>query len=72
MASMVSLILFRFANMVGYGTGDVSNLVLNNLLVVFGKVLDATSMLTVRKCEAAPVNGSTPRVPLKIVECGEL
>jgi peptidyl-prolyl isomerase H (cyclophilin H) len=40
--------------------------------VVFGKVLDATSMLTVRKCEAVPVNGSTPRMPLKIIECGEL
>eukprot|EP00977_Amphora_coffeiformis_P014622 scaffold4133_cov146-Amphora_coffeaeformis.AAC.6 len=33
--------------------------------VVFGKVLDAMSMLTVRKCEAVPVNGSTPRMPLR-------
>jgi len=40
--------------------------------VVFGKVLDDTSMLTVRRCEAAPVNGTTPRLPLKILECGEL
>ncbi|KAL7574698.1 hypothetical protein ACA910_003041 [Epithemia clementina (nom. ined.)] len=40
--------------------------------VVFGKVLDADSMLTVRKCEAVPVHGSTPQVPLKILECGEL
>jgi len=40
--------------------------------VVFGKVLDAPSMLTVRKCEAAPVDGSKPRVPIRIVECGEL
>ena len=39
---------------------------------VFGKVLDADSMLTVRKCEAVPVHGSTPQVPLRIVECGEL
>lgn len=40
--------------------------------VVFGKVLDADSMMTVRKCEAVPTNGSKPQVPLKIVECGEL
>mmetsp|Transcript_19631 Transcript_19631/g.45698 ORF Transcript_19631/g.45698 Transcript_19631/m.45698 type:complete len:112 (-) Transcript_19631:667-1002(-) len=41
--------------------------------VVFGKVLDATSMLTVRKCEAVPVaNHQTPRIPLRITECGEL
>jgi len=40
--------------------------------VVFGKVLDAPSMLTVHKCEAAPVDGSKPRVPIRIVQCGEL
>eukprot|EP00586_Coscinodiscus_wailesii_P003789 CAMPEP_0172478960 /NCGR_PEP_ID=MMETSP1066-20121228/3194_1 /TAXON_ID=671091 /ORGANISM="Coscinodiscus wailesii, Strain CCMP2513" /LENGTH=208 /DNA_ID=CAMNT_0013238947 /DNA_START=97 /DNA_END=723 /DNA_ORIENTATION=- len=42
--------------------------------VVFGSVLDADSMLTVRKCEAVPVSGvgNRPRVPLRIVECGEL
>ena len=39
---------------------------------VFGKVLDNESMLTIRKCEAAPVSGTTPRIPLRIVECGEL
>jgi peptidyl-prolyl isomerase H (cyclophilin H) len=42
--------------------------------VVFGKVLDDSSMLTVRKCEAAPVIGGKgkPRIPLRIVQCGEL
>jgi len=40
--------------------------------VAFGKVLDGPSMLTVRKCEAAPVDGSKPRVPIRIVQCGEL
>jgi len=40
--------------------------------VAFGKVLDAQSMLTVRKIEAAPVDGNKPRVPIRIVECGEL
>lgn len=40
--------------------------------VVFGQVLDGSSMLTVRKCEAAPVNGTQPRIPLRIVQCGEL
>lgn len=40
--------------------------------VVFGKVLDAASMLTVRKCEAVPVNNQKPRIPLRIVQCGEL
>lgn len=39
---------------------------------VFGRVLDAPSMLTVRKCEAVPVQGDKPRLPLKIVQCGEL
>lgn len=39
---------------------------------VFGKVLDAESMLTVRKIENAPVSGTEPRIPIKIVECGEL
>mmetsp|Transcript_24731 Transcript_24731/g.69440 ORF Transcript_24731/g.69440 Transcript_24731/m.69440 type:complete len:213 (+) Transcript_24731:102-740(+) len=40
--------------------------------VVFGKVLGDESMLTVRKCEAVPLNGTTPRLPLKVVQCGEL
>ena len=43
--------------------------------VVFGKVLDDVSMLTVRKCEAVPVMGGgkgKPRIPLRIVQCGEL
>jgi len=43
--------------------------------VVFGNVLDdGESMLTVRKCEAVPVTGGkgTPRIPLTIVQCGEL
>jgi peptidyl-prolyl isomerase H (cyclophilin H) len=40
--------------------------------VVFGKVLDAQSMLTVRKIEAAPVDGSKPKIPIRIVQCGEL
>lgn len=39
---------------------------------VFGQVLDGASMLTVRKCEAVPVNGTTPRLPLRIIQCGEL
>mmetsp|Transcript_1627 Transcript_1627/g.2324 ORF Transcript_1627/g.2324 Transcript_1627/m.2324 type:complete len:210 (-) Transcript_1627:348-977(-) len=39
---------------------------------VFGKVLDADSMLTVRKCEAVPVHGTKPQLPLRIIECGEL
>uniref|UniRef100_A0A7S4SZZ8 Peptidyl-prolyl cis-trans isomerase n=1 Tax=Ditylum brightwellii TaxID=49249 RepID=A0A7S4SZZ8_9STRA len=42
--------------------------------VVFGRVLDAGSMLTVRKCEAVPVtgDGNRPRMPLRIIQCGEL
>jgi peptidyl-prolyl isomerase H (cyclophilin H) len=40
--------------------------------VVFGQVLDAESMLTVRKCEAAPVDNSKPRIPIRVIECGEL
>lgn len=40
--------------------------------VVFGRVLDAESMLTVRKCEAAPADNGKPRIPIRIVECGEL
>jgi len=39
---------------------------------VFGRVLDASSMLTVRKCEAVPLSGSEPRIPIRIVQCGEL
>mmetsp|Transcript_28457 Transcript_28457/g.41944 ORF Transcript_28457/g.41944 Transcript_28457/m.41944 type:complete len:177 (-) Transcript_28457:133-663(-) len=40
--------------------------------VVFGRVLDAPSMLVVRKCEAVPVNNQKPKIPLKIIQCGEL
>lgn len=44
--------------------------------VVFGQVLDdGDSMLTVRKCEAVPVMSGgkgNPRIPLRIVQCGEL
>ena len=42
--------------------------------VVFGKVLDATSMLTLRKCEAVPVSGGNnkPKMDLRIVQCGEM
>ena len=41
---------------------------------VFGRVLDADSMLTVRKCEAVPVIGAQnkPRMAVRISECGEL
>lgn len=39
---------------------------------VFGKVLDASSMLTVRKIENSPVSGTEPRIPIRIIECGEL
>lgn len=43
--------------------------------VVFGRVLDAASMMTVRKVDAAPVSGGSnnkPRIPIRIVQCGEL
>uniref|UniRef100_A0A7S4NJN1 Peptidyl-prolyl cis-trans isomerase n=2 Tax=Odontella aurita TaxID=265563 RepID=A0A7S4NJN1_9STRA len=44
--------------------------------VVFGRVLDADSMLTVRRVEAVPVSGSgggnRPRMPVRVVQCGEL
>jgi len=41
--------------------------------VVFGRVLDSSSMLTVRKCEAVPCgSGNKPRITIRIVECGEL
>ena len=47
--------------------------------VVFGRVLEdagGESMMTVRKCEAVPVSssggGNRPRIPLRIVQCGEL
>lgn len=39
---------------------------------VFGKVLDEESMFTVRKIENAPVQGTEPRIPIRVVECGEL
>lgn len=40
--------------------------------VVFGKVLDAASMLVVRKIEAVPCTDTKPRLPIRIVQCGEL
>mmetsp|Transcript_41772 Transcript_41772/g.50077 ORF Transcript_41772/g.50077 Transcript_41772/m.50077 type:complete len:225 (+) Transcript_41772:82-756(+) len=42
--------------------------------VVFGKVLDAPSMLTVRKCEAVPTSGSNnrPWMPVRLSQCGEM
>lgn len=42
---------------------------------VFGKVLDDDSMLTMRKCEAVPVSGgggNRPRIPVRVIQCGEL
>jgi peptidyl-prolyl isomerase H (cyclophilin H) len=45
---------------------------LDNKHCVFGRVLDAPSMLTVRKIENTPVNGTEPRIPIRIIECGEL
>lgn len=61
-------ILFSFTSS---GIFELTGVVVS-WLVVFGTVLDASSMMTVRKCEAVPVNGSAPRMPLKIVDCGEL
>ena len=43
--------------------------------VVFGRVLDDESMRVVRKCENVPVQPGgkgQPRIPLRIVQCGEL
>jgi len=41
--------------------------------VVFGKVVDSNSMLTVRKIENVSVGGSSkPKIPVVISECGEL
>ena len=41
--------------------------------VVFGKVLDSTSMMTVRKIEGTPVGASSkPKLAILISECGEL
>ena len=43
--------------------------------VVFGRVLDPESMNVVRKCENVPVKPGgkgQPRIPLTIVQCGEL
>jgi peptidyl-prolyl isomerase H (cyclophilin H) len=41
--------------------------------VVFGRVVDSTSMLTVRKIENVSVGGSSkPKLPILITECGEL
>jgi peptidyl-prolyl isomerase H (cyclophilin H) len=39
---------------------------------VFGRVLDPASMLTVRKIENTPVSGTSPQIPIRIVQCGEL
>ena len=45
-------------------------------ITVFGKVLndDGESMMTLKKMEAVPTKGGAnqPRVPLRIVQCGEL
>lgn len=41
--------------------------------VVFGKVLDAASLLVVRKMESVPVGAnSKPKLAITITECGEL
>jgi peptidyl-prolyl isomerase H (cyclophilin H) len=41
--------------------------------VVFGKVLDSASLLTVRKIENVPTKGANvPTLPCIIEECGEL
>jgi peptidyl-prolyl isomerase H (cyclophilin H) len=45
---------------------------LNNKHCIFGKVLDMNSMITIRKIENTPVNGTEPRIPIRIIQCGEL
>jgi peptidyl-prolyl isomerase H (cyclophilin H) len=41
--------------------------------VVFGKLIDQASLLTVRKLENTPVDqNGKPKVPILIEECGEL
>ena len=47
---------------------------LDNKHVVFGKVLDAESMLLVRKMESVPVDGQSnrPQIEVRITECGQL
>ena len=46
---------------------------LDNKHVVFGRVVDADSLLVVRKIENAPTdNNSKPKIPVVITECGEL
>ena len=41
--------------------------------VVFGRVVDSESMLTVRKIENVTVGGNAkPLIPIVITECGEL
>lgn len=45
---------------------------LNGKHVVFGQVLDAESMLTVRRIENTQLAGDKPKIPIRIVECGEL
>uniref|UniRef100_A0A7S1UGG5 Peptidyl-prolyl cis-trans isomerase n=1 Tax=Phaeomonas parva TaxID=124430 RepID=A0A7S1UGG5_9STRA len=47
---------------------------LDNKHVVFGKVLDAESLLVVRKIENVPTSSgnNAPRMPVVIADCGEL
>ncbi len=46
---------------------------LDNKHVIFGKILDSSSMLTVRKIENTPVGpNSRPKMAVLISECGEL
>eukprot|EP01017_Pseudomicrothorax_dubius_P025746 TRINITY_DN2813_c0_g1_i7.p1 TRINITY_DN2813_c0_g1~~TRINITY_DN2813_c0_g1_i7.p1 ORF type:complete len:108 (-),score=12.00 TRINITY_DN2813_c0_g1_i7:103-426(-) len=46
---------------------------LDNKHVVFGKVIDTSSMTIVRKIENIPVGvGGRPTIPVIITECGEL
>lgn len=41
--------------------------------VVFGRILDQESLMTVRKIENCPVDTtSKPKLACKVVECGEL
>lgn len=41
--------------------------------VVFGKVIDSASMMTVRKIEKTPASSSSkPKTTVLISECGEL
>lgn len=41
--------------------------------VVFGKVLDATSMMVVHKIEHVPIEADNkPKLPVLVSQCGEL